>query len=116
VSGAQLAPWQREDTTNKKKRGGGVRCRPGLWEGRAKTRALKLGISWLAGRRAMEGAELAAFVETWRGYIEQLERMIMRTSHFNLQSNQKFGTMDTLVEKLCCLWVRVISRQHITVQ
>ncbi|KAI0249465.1 2-oxoacid dehydrogenases acyltransferase-domain-containing protein [Lactifluus subvellereus] len=39
-------------------------------------RRLKLGISWSADHRVVEGAELAAFVETWRGYIEQPERMI----------------------------------------
>ncbi|KAI0292236.1 CoA-dependent acyltransferase [Multifurca ochricompacta] len=39
-------------------------------------RRLKLGISWSADHRVIEGAELAAFVETWRGYVEQPERMI----------------------------------------
>jgi 2-oxoisovalerate dehydrogenase E2 component (dihydrolipoyl transacylase) len=39
-------------------------------------RRLKLGISWAADHRVVEGAELAAFVETWRGYVEQPERMI----------------------------------------
>jgi 2-oxoisovalerate dehydrogenase E2 component (dihydrolipoyl transacylase) len=29
---------------------------------------LQLGISWSAGHRVTEGAELAAFVETWRAY------------------------------------------------
>ncbi|KAH9991057.1 2-oxoacid dehydrogenases acyltransferase-domain-containing protein [Russula vinacea] len=39
-------------------------------------RRLVLGISWAADHRVVEGAELAAFVETWRGYVEQPERMI----------------------------------------
>jgi 2-oxoisovalerate dehydrogenase E2 component (dihydrolipoyl transacylase) len=39
-------------------------------------RRLKMGISWAADHRVVEGAELAAFVETWRGYVEQPERMI----------------------------------------
>ncbi len=37
-------------------------------------RRLKMGVSWAADR-VVEGAELAAFVETWRGYTEQPERM-----------------------------------------
>ena len=37
---------------------------------------VKMGVSWLADHRVAEGAELSAFVETWRGYLEQLERMI----------------------------------------
>jgi 2-oxoisovalerate dehydrogenase E2 component (dihydrolipoyl transacylase) len=59
VSGAQLARW--------------------VWDvdqGDGKgERRLKLGISW---HRVVEGAELAAFVETWRGYVEQPERMIAK--------------------------------------
>jgi len=39
-------------------------------------RRLKMGVSWSADHRVVEGAELAAFVETWRGYVEQPERMI----------------------------------------
>ncbi|KAI9448761.1 CoA-dependent acyltransferase [Russula earlei] len=39
-------------------------------------RRLRMGISWSADHRVVEGAELAAFVETWRGYVEQPERMI----------------------------------------
>ncbi|KAH8989805.1 CoA-dependent acyltransferase [Lactarius hatsudake] len=39
-------------------------------------RRLKMGVSWAADHRVVEGAELAAFVETWRGYVEQPERMI----------------------------------------
>lgn len=39
-------------------------------------RRLRMGVSWSADHRVVEGAELAAFVETWRGYVEQPERMI----------------------------------------
>jgi 2-oxoisovalerate dehydrogenase E2 component (dihydrolipoyl transacylase) len=37
---------------------------------------LKVGVSWSADHRVVEGAELAAFVECWRGYVEQPERMV----------------------------------------
>lgn len=37
---------------------------------------LKIGISWSADHRVVEGAELAAFVECWRGYVEAPERLI----------------------------------------
>ncbi|RDB27303.1 Lipoamide acyltransferase component of branched-chain alpha-keto acid dehydrogenase complex, mitochondrial [Hypsizygus marmoreus] len=39
-------------------------------------RRLKLGVSWSADHRVVEGAELAAFVECWRGYVEVPERLI----------------------------------------
>ncbi|KIK59863.1 hypothetical protein GYMLUDRAFT_44337 [Collybiopsis luxurians FD-317 M1] len=39
-------------------------------------RRLKLGVSWSADHRVVEGAELAAFVECWRGYVENPERLI----------------------------------------
>ncbi|KXN82168.1 Lipoamide acyltransferase [Leucoagaricus sp. SymC.cos] len=39
-------------------------------------RRLKLPISWSADHRVVEGAEMAAFVECWRGYIEDPSRMI----------------------------------------
>ncbi|TFK63377.1 CoA-dependent acyltransferase [Pluteus cervinus] len=39
-------------------------------------RRLKVGISWSADHRVVEGAELAAFVECWRAYVEQPERLI----------------------------------------
>lgn len=39
-------------------------------------RRLKVGVSWSADHRVVEGAELAAFVECWRGYVEAPERMI----------------------------------------
>ncbi len=38
-------------------------------------RRLKMGVSWVADH-VVEGAELAAFVETWCGYIKQPEWMI----------------------------------------
>ncbi|KAF9445098.1 CoA-dependent acyltransferase [Macrolepiota fuliginosa MF-IS2] len=40
------------------------------------TRRLKLPISWSADHRVVEGAELAAFVECWRAYVEDPTRMI----------------------------------------
>ena len=39
-------------------------------------RRLRMGVSWSADHRVVEGAELAAFVETWRAYVERPERMI----------------------------------------
>ena len=39
-------------------------------------RRLKMGVSWSADHRVVEGAELAAFVECWRGYVEAPERLI----------------------------------------
>ncbi|KAG1730418.1 CoA-dependent acyltransferase [Suillus paluster] len=39
-------------------------------------RRLKVGISWSGDHRVMEGAELAAFVESWRAYVEAPERLI----------------------------------------
>jgi 2-oxoisovalerate dehydrogenase E2 component (dihydrolipoyl transacylase) len=39
-------------------------------------RRLKVGVSWSADHRIVEGAELAAFVETWRSYVEQPHRLI----------------------------------------
>ena len=39
-------------------------------------RRLKIGVSWSADHRVVEGAELAAFVETWRGWAENPQRMI----------------------------------------
>lgn len=40
-------------------------------------RRLKVGVSWSADHRVVEGAELAAFVESWRGYVEAPERLIV---------------------------------------
>ncbi|KAM6497658.1 2-oxoacid dehydrogenase acyltransferase [Amanita muscaria] len=37
---------------------------------------LKLSISWSADHRVVEGAELAAFVESWRGWVEVPARLI----------------------------------------
>ncbi|KIY62624.1 CoA-dependent acyltransferase, partial [Cylindrobasidium torrendii FP15055 ss-10] len=39
-------------------------------------RRLKLGVSWSGDHRVIEGAELAAFVECWRGYVENPTRLI----------------------------------------
>ncbi|KAJ7035079.1 hypothetical protein C8F04DRAFT_1233972 [Mycena alexandri] len=39
-------------------------------------RRLKLPISWSADHRVVEGAEMAAFVEAWRGWVEKPGRMI----------------------------------------
>jgi 2-oxoisovalerate dehydrogenase E2 component (dihydrolipoyl transacylase) len=40
-------------------------------------RRLKVGISWSGDHRVIEGAELAAFVECWRGYVEVPGRLIV---------------------------------------
>ncbi|KII86261.1 hypothetical protein PLICRDRAFT_55995 [Plicaturopsis crispa FD-325 SS-3] len=40
-------------------------------------RRLQVGVSWAADHRVVEGAELAAFVECWRGYVEAPERLIV---------------------------------------
>ncbi|KAI8983293.1 CoA-dependent acyltransferase [Trametes punicea] len=39
-------------------------------------RRLKLGVSWSADHRVVEGAELAAFVEAWRSWVESPQRLI----------------------------------------
>jgi len=39
-------------------------------------RRFVVGVSWNADHRVVEGAELAAFVESWRGWVEHPERMI----------------------------------------
>lgn len=39
-------------------------------------RRLRLPVSWSADHRVVEGAELAAFVETWRGWVERPERLV----------------------------------------
>ncbi|KAF9475358.1 CoA-dependent acyltransferase [Pholiota conissans] len=39
-------------------------------------RRLKMGVSWSGDHRVVEGAELAAFVECWRAYVEAPERLI----------------------------------------
>ncbi len=39
-------------------------------------RRLKLGVSWSGDHRVVEGAELAAFVECWRSYVENPARLI----------------------------------------
>ena len=39
-------------------------------------RRYRVGVSWSADHRVVEGAELAAFVECWREWVEHPERMI----------------------------------------
>ncbi|KAI0069890.1 CoA-dependent acyltransferase [Panus rudis PR-1116 ss-1] len=39
-------------------------------------RRLKVSVSWSADHRVVEGAELVAFVESWRGWVERPERLI----------------------------------------
>src|SRR5690606_28790682 len=39
-------------------------------------RRLKLPISWSADHRVVEGAELAAFVETWRKWVGEPVRLV----------------------------------------
>ncbi|EIW86008.1 CoA-dependent acyltransferase [Coniophora puteana RWD-64-598 SS2] len=50
-----------------------------VWDVDAKAegeRRLRVPVSWSADHRVLEGAELAAFVECWRGWVEAPERMI----------------------------------------
>jgi len=44
--------------------------------GKRGERRLKVPVSWSADHRVVEGAELAAFVECWRGYVEDPNRMM----------------------------------------
>lgn len=50
----------------------------GVWDGTAGRgeRRLKVDVSWSADHRVVEGAELAAFAETWRGWVENPARLI----------------------------------------
>ncbi|KAG5650717.1 hypothetical protein H0H81_011264 [Sphagnurus paluster] len=48
----------------------------GVYGEKGGERRLKLGVSWSADHRVVEGAELAAFVETWRSWVERPERLI----------------------------------------
>ncbi|KZT40419.1 CoA-dependent acyltransferase [Sistotremastrum suecicum HHB10207 ss-3] len=48
---------------------------PGGME-RKKGPRLIVGVSWSADHRVVEGAEMAAFVECWRGWVEHPERLI----------------------------------------
>jgi 2-oxoisovalerate dehydrogenase E2 component (dihydrolipoyl transacylase) len=45
-------------------------------EGGGGARRLKLPVSWSADHRVVEGAELASFVEAWRGWVEAPTRLI----------------------------------------
>lgn len=56
---------------------GGKEGRGGQGEGGMRgQRRLKLPVSWSADHRVVEGAELAAFVESWRGWVERPERLV----------------------------------------
>ena len=44
--------------------------------GKEGEKRLKVGVSWSADHRVVEGAELAAFMECWREYVEHPERLI----------------------------------------
>jgi 2-oxoisovalerate dehydrogenase E2 component (dihydrolipoyl transacylase) len=39
-------------------------------------RRLKVGVSWSADHRVVEGAELVAFIESWRSWVEAPQRLI----------------------------------------
>lgn len=39
-------------------------------------RRLKVGVSWSADHRVVEGAELVAFIESWRSWVETPQRLI----------------------------------------
>ena len=39
-------------------------------------RRLKMPVSWSADHRVVEGAELVAFMETWRSWVEAPHRLI----------------------------------------
>ena len=39
-------------------------------------RRLKVSVSWSADHRVVEGAELVAFIETWRSWVEHPHRLI----------------------------------------
>ena len=45
-------------------------------KGKSGERRLKLPVSWSADHRVVEGAELAAFVESWRGWVESPGRLV----------------------------------------
>lgn len=45
------------------------------WVQRDNGRRLEVGVSWSADHRVVEGAEMAAFTETWRGWVEEPGRM-----------------------------------------
>jgi len=55
--------------------GGGGGGGDGKGRGRGEER-LKMSVSWSADHRVVEGAELAAFVESWRTWVEVPERLI----------------------------------------
>ena len=48
----------------------------GTTRGRVGEKRLVMGVSWTADHRVVEGAELAAFVECWRRWVENPQRLI----------------------------------------
>lgn len=46
------------------------------WVERQGQQRLEVGVSWSADHRIVEGAEMAAFVETWRSWVEEPSRLI----------------------------------------
>jgi len=46
------------------------------WVQRENGRRFEIGVSWSADHRVVEGAELAAFVEDWRSWVEHPARMV----------------------------------------
>ncbi|KAG8952693.1 hypothetical protein FRC03_012052 [Tulasnella sp. 419] len=46
------------------------------WVQRENGNRLEVGISWSADHRVVEGAELAAFTESWRQWVEEPARMV----------------------------------------
>jgi len=46
------------------------------WVERQGQKRLEVGVSWSADHRIVEGAEMAAFVETWRSWVEEPARLI----------------------------------------
>jgi len=46
------------------------------WVERQGQQRLEVGVSWSADHRIVEGAEMAAFVETWRSWVEEPARLI----------------------------------------
>ncbi|KAG8827753.1 hypothetical protein FRC19_000762 [Serendipita sp. 401] len=46
------------------------------WVERGNSKHLEVGVSWSADHRIVEGAEMAAFVESWRSWVEEPARLI----------------------------------------
>jgi len=86
------ARWVREEIEGEREEEnvfeafGVERIRGGSGRGRKR---LRVGVSWSADHRVVEGAELAAFVETWRGYVEHPESS-SRIVYKRLSSNRTY--------------------------